>query len=191
MWVQISTTLKVSPAARSKLKRTFGGKTEQWWFAKAYEGEGSLKVGHSIGLRPIGKAGRHEILMRWFITNEDPPQDSIAVETFIGGMQSIFGEREVDVVADFTFDKSRTSSVFKPFDMGKHSQILDEIVGFTGIKKDPEGKTLYKLEIGVTEKTIEHKLSFRQTVSLSEDMSIPVVETASKISALAMKAKEA
>jgi ABC-type lipopolysaccharide export system ATPase subunit len=101
-----------------------------------------------------------------------------------------FGEREVEATVEFRFDKGQIISFFQPINVGEHSQILDEIIGFTGIKKDHDGKILYTMEIAITDTSLEQKLSFRQTVRLEDNMPVALLETASKLSALAIKPKE-
>jgi hypothetical protein len=189
--LEASTTLRVSRPIIAKLRKSSGQKTEELWFGKAFEGEGKLKIGFSILMRVREKKGEYGISFRWFITNQNPPEHFGPAETFMDVLADRFGEREVDIFAEFQYDKGHTASLFKPFDLGEQSQILDEIVGFSGVKRDPMGKILYRMDIAVTNKVIQHKLSFRQTVRLLDDMIIPLVETASKISALAIKAKEA
>lgn len=185
--VSLSTSLKITNAVIAKIKRLTKDQSErEWWFAKTYAGGQSLKIGNSILLKGAAK-NDFSLTIRWFLTEEDPPPTMGDSDSFIEVVRASFGEREVDVLVWFVFHKEKHASVFKPFDVGEPSQIFDEIVGFSGIKKDPEGKLLYRMEIEVTPATIEHKLSFRQTVQLSDDMVIPVLETGSKISALAIK----
>ncbi len=190
--LQITTTLDISPATFSRLKGKEKGRAkEDLWFARTYPGEGKLKVAHSFYLRRAGKKNIFETTMFWFLTENDPPPgflDAAAVES---DLAKVFGEREVDVVAQFSFDKNLIVSLFHPIDIGEQSQILDEIIGFTGVKRDREGKILYTMQIGITDKSIEQKLSFRQTVKLEENTPIALLETAGKLSALAIKPKEA
>jgi len=188
--VQLSTTLKIGRATLLRLRDRSRGKPAQLWFAKVYAGTRELKIGHSGGLI-AGRKGEYVLEMRWFTTTEDPPPELRNADILISVLQQTVGEREVDVLANFVFSTAHLVSVFKPVDLGPQSQLFDEIVGFTGVKKDPEGKFLYSMQISVTDKALEHKLSFRQTIKLSDDMVIPLVETASKISALAIKRKEA
>ena len=129
--------------------------------------------------------------MFWFLTESDAPPGFLPREPVEGYLAEVFGEREVDVRASFSFDKNQIVSLFKPIDLGEQSQILDEIVGFTGVKRDHEGKILYTMEIAITDTSMEQKLSFRQTVKLEDNMPIGLLETASKLSSLAIKPKEA
>lgn len=187
--VTVVTPIKIPTALLAKINRLTKKQAGEWWFARKYDGEHSVSLGHAIFLKALDKTD-FELTMRWFLTGEEPPPFMGDPDALTQVIRNTFGEREVNILASFVFDATRYVSVFKPFDVGEPSQIFDEIIGFTGMKRDPQGKLLYRMEIEVTPKTIEHKLSFRQTVKLSDDMVIPVLETGSKISALAVKAKE-
>ena len=67
---------------------------------------------------------------------------------------------------------------------------FDSITGFTGVKKNPEGKLVYRLEVSFEPEGVRHEVSFTQTVKLSEETPMQLFETAGRISALALKSKE-
>jgi len=185
----ITTGIALSSVKFAKL-RTKGQPPNSIWFATIYPGEGKRKLAASVVIRRVHAKGPYAVSMYWFLTDEGPPPGFIPFEKFISTLTEVFGEREVDVRAEFTYDRSEVVSLFKPFDLGEQTQILDEIIGFTGIKRDTNGKILYTLEVNISDKFFTQKLMFRQTVRLDENMPIALVETASKISALATKPKE-
>jgi hypothetical protein len=189
--LRVSTDLNVPRATFAKLKEKQKSRPKVLWFVTMYPGEGKLKVALSILLARTDKKGNYDLTMYWFPTDGEPPPGYFEYAAFERTLGGVFGEREVSVQAEFVFDKSQIVSIFKPIDLGEHSQILDEIVGFKGIKRDREGKTLYTMDIDISDKSIEQKLSFRQTVKLEGAMPIGLLETASKLSALAIKPKEA
>jgi len=178
------------PISRSILPKLRGDRRKRpLWFAAAYPGEGKLKIGVAANLKSAGK-GSYDLSVRWFATHHDPPPEYGTFTSLVNSLEKTFREREVDVVAQVAFNKEEVISLFTPINIGSQSPILDEIVGFTGIKRDPEGKILYRLEITLSDKLIEQTINFKQTVKLEADMPIPLLATASKISALAVKPKE-
>jgi hypothetical protein len=187
----ISTMLNIAPAAMKRIKTNVV--SPNIWIAKVYPGEGKRKVilfGLLVSSEQV-TAKKNQYGLNLFCMMSDQEPRVAAFVLFESPLREAFGEREVNVTAEFSFDRKQVVSLFSPIDVGNQSQILDEIVGFTGVKRDPEGKNLYTMEIGVTDASIETKLSFKQTVSLDENMPLALLETASKISALAVKAKEA
>jgi hypothetical protein len=68
--------------------------------------------------------------------------------------------------------------------------IFDEITGITGVKRNPEGKMGYELEMSFEGKRVNHVVRFTQRLELSEDTPLPLLEVASRISMLALKPKE-
>jgi len=189
--LQISVTLNVPRTVFAKLKRKKNGRSEDFWFATTYPGEGKRKVAVSVYLGPEKKTDKCDLTMFWFVTEQDPPPEFRAFADFETHIGPLFGEREVSVAAEFSFNKNQIVSLFKPIEMGEQSQILDEIVGFTGVKRDLQGNILYEMKVAINDTSIEQKLSFRQTVRLEEGTPSALLETASKLSALAIKPKEA
>jgi hypothetical protein len=184
----ISTTLNIPPATMKKVK----AKVRDLWVGKVYPGEGRLKVVLGCLLFPDEgpSAKKHQYGLNMFCILTESENLATEYAMFEGPLRETFGEREVNVMAEFSFDKNQIISLFRGFDVGEQSQILDEIVGFTGVKRDSEGKNLYTMEIAINDTFIEIKLSFRQTVRLEENMPLALLETASKISALAVRPKE-
>src|SRR5579859_502067 len=189
--IQISATLNVPQTAFAKLRGRKKGRPKDLWFATTYPGEGKRKVAVSVYLSRAEITDKCHVTMFWFVTEQEPPADFLAFTDFETHVAPLFGEREVSVEAEFSFDKNQIVSLFKPIEIGEQSQILDEIVGFTGVKRDPQGNVLYTMKVAINDKSIEQKLSFRQTVRLEEGMAIALLETAGKLSALAIKPKEA
>jgi hypothetical protein len=188
--VRVRATLKINPSTLAKLRGRKKTQVGDLWFATTYPGEGKLVAAVSAHLMQTREKNVYELTMVWFLTEGNPPPEFVdftPVEPFLAG---VFGEREVEVRAAFAFDNNQIVSFFQPINVGEQSQILDEIIGFTGIKRDREGKILYTMEIAITDTSIEQKLSFRQTVRIEDNMPIALLETASKLSALAIKPKE-
>ena len=105
-------------------------------------------------------------------------------------MGEYFGDREAFVTATLWYSNKEAESLFKPIDLLGQPAIFDSITGFTGVKKNPEGKLVYRLEVSFEPEGVRHEVSFTQTVKLSEDTPMQLFETAGRISALALKSKE-
>jgi hypothetical protein len=189
--LQISFTLNVPRAALAKLEGRKKVRPTDLWFATTYPGEGKRKVAVSVNLAREIKTEKSQVSMIWFVTGQDPPPDFRAFADFESALAPLVGEREVSVDAEFSFDKNQIVSLFRPIEIGEQSQILDEIVGFTGVKRDPQGNLLYTMKVAINDTSIEQKLSFRQSIRLEDGTPIALLETASKLSALAIKPKEA
>ncbi|SRR6266851_6301289 len=186
----VTTELNINRATFAKLPRKGKRGSKDIWFATTYPGEGKLSVAVSAILRKKDSKGNWRLFIYWFLTDSDPPSEFLPFPAFERALATPFGEREVDARAEFSFDKGQVVSVFRPIEIGEQSQILDEIIGFTGVRHDPDGKILYTMEIALSDKSIELKLSFRQTVKLGDNTPIGLLETASKLSALAIRPKE-
>jgi len=105
-------------------------------------------------------------------------------------MGEYFGDREAFVTATLWYSNKEAESLFKPIDLLGQPAIFDSITGFTGVKKNPEGKLVYRLEVSFEPEGVRHEVSFTQTVKLSEETPMQLFETAGRISALALKSKE-
>jgi hypothetical protein len=120
----------------------------------------------------------------------DRPAQLGQVKKLVEAMGDYFGDREVFVSATFWYSNEEAESLFKPINLLGQPAMFDSITGFTGVKKNPEGKLVYELEVSFEPDGVRHEVNFTQTVKLSEETPLLLVETASKISALALKPKE-
>src|SRR5262249_32779363 len=189
--IVLHTDLKLSTAAFSKIRGSKRKSDDYLWFATAYPGSEKEKLAVSVVLHKAkGRAGYH-LAVQWFPVHEGPPKGAVPFETFEERMKDIFQEQEADVRAEFRFDSNHYTSLFKRIDIADLSPILDQIIGFTGIKRDPAGKVVYTLEAAFSDKSISHIISFRQTVKLDDNTPLALIETANKIVSLAIKPKEA
>lgn len=162
-----------------------------FYFAAAYPGEGKDRIGAIAALTRADRS-TFGLGISWSGVSTDPPAGFGQLSDLIQSLTEPFGEREISVGATFSYDKEMVISLFKPIQLAQQQQptLFDELVGFTGIKRDPRGKTLYELEVSHGTKRLTHVVRFTQNVKLSEDLPLILLETAHKISALALKPKE-
>ncbi|MBZ5542989.1 MAG: hypothetical protein LAO07_04830 [Acidobacteriia bacterium] len=182
--------LGLSKSLISKLKNCVAGKRRNlpYRFAGVHPGEGKDKVGASATLRRKDRS-RFMLELTWFETNVDPPAEFGRFSDLINCIGVPFGDREAAVVAIFSYEMERVTSLFKPIQLLEQPMIFDEITGFTGVKRNPEGKLVYEMGVSFGEKRLQHIVRFTQTIKLTEDIPLLLLETATKISALALKAK--
>src|SRR5260221_2152487 len=136
--LHVSTVLNVPRATYARLKGKEKPRSKDLWFVTTYPGEGKRRVALSIFLARVDKKGKCSLNMYWFPTDQDPPPGFLAYAAFERTLGENFGEREVDVQAEFSFDKNEIVSLFKPIYIAEQSQSLDEIIGFKGVKRDRE-----------------------------------------------------
>ena len=178
--------------AAAKVRGCVSGKRRRapYFFGKAIPGEGKEKIGVSASLSPVG-TGRFCLQIHWFPTAVDPPPDlghfDRLAECFGGKLE----DSEGLVTAEFHYAKDRFGSFFKPISLPEQPSIFDEIVGLTGIKKGPEGKILYRLEVSIEEKHVAHRVVFTRSMKLSDDLPLQLLDAAHSVSALALAPKEA
>jgi hypothetical protein len=156
----------------------------------AYPSESKNKLGLSAVLSRI-KGSTFELSAKWFEAQTEPPAHFGRFSDLVNCLTGSFGEREVSVQAIFSYDPDKADSLFRPISVTDQASLFDEIVGFQGVKRDATGKTLYEMEVSLGTKRLVHTVRFAQTVRLSEDLVLPLIETASKISTLALRPKGA
>jgi hypothetical protein len=157
-------------------------------FAGSFPGDGKENVGIAIEVQRVNKY-TYEVFMAWFTKDLQPPPSYGRVKDFFDCLSEPMTDKQAIVTAAFDYDEKDATSVFKPIQLGDKVGILDEIIGFTGIKKDPEGRMLYRLSVSLTGDGIRHQVGFQQSVALSADLPLSLVENASRISTLALKPK--
>jgi hypothetical protein len=186
----VSLELHLSKAAVSKIRGCLGGKRRKspYWFGGVYLGEGKERIGASVMVRRL-RASTFRMNMEWFRVVTDPPPEFGKISELVNCLREPFGEKEADVYALFSYDKKRVASFFKPILIPKQDTIVDEIIGFTGVKRNPQGKLLYQLEVSHG-KALKHRVRFTQTIKLSENLPLSLLGTASKISTLALRPRE-
>jgi hypothetical protein len=189
--LSFSVRLPASKSLLSRLRSCFGGRRRSlpYNFAAVYPGEGKEKIGaHALLMRGPHKELR--LVVRWFETEEGPPTEFGKFSELIRCASEYFPERDLFVLAVFSYDKEKVTSLFKPIYLVDQPVIFDEITGITGVKRNPEGKIVYELEMSFGGKRVNHIVRFTQTFGLSEDTPLPLLEAASKISMLALKPRE-
>lgn len=183
--------MTLRPSILTKLRGCFGGKRRNlpFWFGAVYDGVGKHKVGVSVS---IGRAEdrSYAISLVWFRTTFGPPANFAKFSDFVTCLEKPFGEQDTDVSVNFSFKADEVESVFQPITIAEHPAIFDEIVGFSGVKRDSHRKLLYRMDISVSSNKVEHTIQFRQITKLTYDMPLALIETASKISNLAVKPKQ-
>lgn len=155
-------------------------------FAGAFPGEGRDRLG-VLALMRRARGNRCVVVMTWFLVPGDPPSRYGKISDFVANAGGSFGVRECHIVAKFRYDQPGVRSVFKRIDLADQATIFDEIVGFTGAKYDPQGKLVYRVEVTLGKKRLEHTVSFSQAVELVDDLPIVLLESASRISELALR----
>lgn len=183
--------LRLGKPVVSRLRQCLGGRRRNlpYWFSRLYAGDGKEKIGLSAFLRRE-KQSQFGVGMRWFKAKGQPPEEFGRIADLIDCLGKTFQEKEVIVVANFSYNAEKVSSIFKRIHLPEQSTIFDEIIGFTGIKRNLQGKRIYVFEVSLGKKRIEHTIRFKQTVGLSENLPLLLLETASKISELALRPKE-
>jgi hypothetical protein len=161
-------------------------------FAKVYSGERKEKIGAVCVIHRVkGKArDRFAIHLRWFRTESDPPKDFGGLSDCFDALGKIIGDKESAVSAEFSYDRHTVTSIFSTIQMGSEAGIFDELVGFSGIKRTPEGKLVYKLDVILDEDRIKHSVTFFQTVRIVEELPLILLDIASRISNLGLKKRE-
>jgi hypothetical protein len=182
--------LPLGESTIAKARACLSGKRRNlpYSFGSTYPGEGKFRIGASAALSRL-KRRNFSLSVYWFETTTDPPDTFGRTSVLFDCLRDSFGEREVQVNAVFSYDKTVVESVFKPIRLIEPPTIFDELVGFTGIKRDPQGKLLYEIDVSHGARLI-HAVRFTQAVRLSEELPLLLLDTANKISALALKPKE-
>ena len=183
--------MSLGKSVLSKVKKRLGAKhpEEIFFFTVAYPGERKEWLGVRAIIGRL-KQSRFPFLISWYEVGANPFPHFGQFNELVGAMGEYFGDREVFVTATLWYSNEEAESLFKPIDLLRQPAIFDSITGFTGVKRNSEGKLVYQLEVSFEPEGVRHVVSFTQTVKLSEGTPILLCETASKISALALKSKE-
>lgn len=183
-------TFPLGKSLSSKVRGCMKGKRARFPFSfgAAYPGEGKRKVGLALFLSRQ-KGDTFRIVMRWFITEADPPEEFGKVSDLFSCISAEFGQRKADVTTTFKYPKSRMESVFRPIQLGAVSTLFDEIVGFTGLKRDADGNLLYIMNVALGKKELTHVIESRQSIELKDELPIFLIPKAESISALALERK--
>jgi hypothetical protein len=154
-----------------------------------HPGEGKEKVGMSAVVRRAAKE-TFALNMRWFVTTMEPPGQFARISDLLACVRDAFSEKEALISATFSYDRARVVPLLEPIRISEQPMIFDEIIGFTGVKRDQEGKLVYELEVAIGKRRLIHTVRFRQVVTLSEDLPLSLLNTGSKISTLALRQTE-
>jgi hypothetical protein len=162
-----------------------------WDFAASYPGEGKEEV-NAQAILTRGPHKELSVLVIWSRSRakEGPPAESKRLSDVLRCIHEYLPEREVSVSAYFSYDSEKVTSLFRPIHLADQPVIFDEITGITGVKRNPEGKRGYELEMSFEDERVNHVVRFTQRSKLSEDTPLPLLEVASRISMLALKPKE-
>lgn len=189
--LQLWASVTLKPSVAGRVRGCMPGKRpRRYVFAKTYPGDSKLS---SLGARAVvermkGNLWAMEVL--WAPPGGELPFPHGSFDDFLKHVSPAFGQRQAEVRAWFSYDMRKTTSLFRRVSLPDGAGVIDELVGFAGVKKDAEGKILYKIEIEIGEKNLLHRVSFSQPVRFSEDLPIPLLERASKISLLGLIPKE-
>ncbi len=188
----VSTDMPLGASIISKVRDCLTGKRRNlpYFFGHVYPGEGRHRIGASAVLSRLTK-NKFNFWIQWFETTVDPPDTFGKMSDLLGCLSYPWGEGEMQVSAVFSYDKTKVDSVFKPIQLAGQPAIFDELTGFTGIKRDPQGKKLlYEIEVSHGTNRLSHTVRFTQGIRLSEDLPLQLLDTANKISSLALLPKE-
>lgn len=128
--------------------------------------------------------------MAWFQTTVSFPADHGKYSDLLACFGEPVSDQTAVVSAMFKYDAEQATSLFKRVEFPNQSTIFDEITGFTGIKRDASGKMLYEMEISIGEKLLRHEVTFTQAIRVTNELPYALLETAAKISSLALKQAE-
>jgi len=189
--VQLFIRLPSSRALVSKMRACLSGRRKNlpYNFATVYPGEGKEKVAAHAFVSRVRRKGLL-LQVRWFEAEEGPPSEFGRLSDLLRCIPEDFAEREAFVWAVFSYDKEKVTSLFKPISLLDQPTIFDEITGITGVKRSPEGKMVYELELSLGGNRVNHVVRFTQNVKFSEELPLALLEAGSRISLLGLKPKE-
>jgi hypothetical protein len=189
--LSFSTEVPLTKSTITRARACLSGKRRNlpYFFGAVYAGEGKGRIGTSAKLSRLS-GNKFSLAVSWFEVSTDPPPTFGKMADLFDCLKEPFREREVRVWAVFSYDKAEVESVFSPIQISSQPTIFDAVVGFTGIKKDPHGKLLYQMEVSHGDKLV-HTVNFAQVVRLSEEIPVALLDTAHKISSLALKSRPA
>jgi hypothetical protein len=189
--LMLQVQLPASRALRSKIRSCLGGGRRDLpsSFVATYPGEGKDRVNAEAILvwRPHKDLS---VVVIWSEAKERPPTESKRFGDLLRCINEYLPKRDARVSAWFSYDTEKVTSLFKPIGLVDQPVIFDEITGITGVKRNPEGKMGYELEMSFEGKRVNHVVRFTQRLELSEDTPLPLLDVASRISMLALKPKE-
>ena len=149
---------------------------------------------HKDRLGVVAHLGREKrafhLYIHWFRVESEPPNEFPKFSALLDTIGPIIGDREAFVTANFSYQRDEVTSVFSPIQLASEAGIFDEIVGLAGVKRNPEGKLLYKLDVSIGDKRLDHRVGFFQTVKLSEELPLVLLDIAARISNLGLKKKQ-
>ena len=181
--------IRLSRSTVAKIRGCFRGKGQHLPFRFAGRVGDNKKIGVFAELNRAERDGFRTFL-RWFPAPSEPPAEFAKYFDFLEIVGKSVGETEAFVSAKFSYDREKVSSIFTPIQLGSETTIFDEIVGFAGVKRTPEGKLLYMLEASLDTKRIGHVVRFFQTVRLSEELPLILLDIAVRISSLGLKKRD-
>ena len=186
-----SAEVTLTKSTVTKVRGCLSGKRRNlpYFFGTVYAGNGKGRIGASARLSRLS-GNKFSLTLYWFEVPNEPPPTFGKMPDLFDCLKEPFKEREVRVWAVFSYDKAKVESVFSPIQISNQPTIFDAVVGFTGIKRDPQGKSLYEMEVSHGEKLV-HTVRFAQAVRLSEELPMALLDTAHKISSLALKSRPA
>lgn len=189
--LMLQVQLPASRALRSKIRSCLGGGRRDLpsSFAATYPGEGKEKV-NAEAILVWGPHKELSVVVIWSKAKERPPSESKRFGDLLRCINEYLPKRDAGVSALFSYDTEKVTSLFKPIRLADQPVIFDEITAITGVKRNPEGRMGYELEMSFEGNRVNHAVRLRQTLELSEDTPLPLLEVASRISLLALKPKE-
>jgi len=187
----VSAILSLNRPTFTKIRSSLSGKRRNlpFNFVATYPGEGKEKIGLNAELKRYKK---QEIMLTfaWFRTRANPPTEFGKYSDLIECLRGPHVEMPGSVSAIFRYDKQRATSIFERIEFADQMSIFDEVIGFTGVKKDPSGKVLYTLQVSLGEKELGHQVAFSRPIRLSDELPFILLENASTISSLALMIKQ-
>lgn len=183
--------IQLGRASISRLRECLAGKRRNLPYSYATFYGVERKDGVGVVAKVLrSRADHFGTYVRWFRVTSGPPEQYGKFSDYLSMVSSAVGSREAGITATLSYELDKVQSLFSPIQMEAPGGIFDEFVGFTGIKRTPDGKRLYSLEVNLDDKTLEHKVGFSHTIQLSEELPLGLLDIATRISNLALKKRE-
>jgi hypothetical protein len=187
----VSAIVNLGRTTMTRIRSCLSGKRSNlpFNFVSTYSGEGKEKIGLNAELRRYDK-NAIMLTLAWFRTKANPPAEFGKYSDLFECLRNPVVEMPGSVSAIFRYDKTKVTSIFKRVEFAEEASIFDEVIGFTGVKRNPDGKVLYTLQVSLGEKELGHQVGFSRPIRVSEDLPFALLENCSTISSLALKARE-
>jgi hypothetical protein len=184
----VASVVNLNRTTMAKIRSCLSGRRSNlpFNFVTTYPGEGKEKIGLNAALKRYEK-NAVMLTVSWFRTKANPPAEYGKYSDLLECLRNSDVEMAGSVSAVFRYDKMKVTSIFKRVEFTDEASIFDEVIGFTGVKKGPDGKVLYTLQVSLGERELGHQVAFSRSIKVSEELPFSLLENSSTISSLALK----